>query len=58
MYSGDLKAPEKVITREELGFSAEAESRVPYEFTVTDPMPSFLREVTAMSHKPQETSIR
>ena len=53
-----LKALEKVVVRVELGFFSEAESRVPYEFTVTGPMPSLLHEVTAMSHKPQGTSIR
>ncbi len=49
---GYLGAPEKVIVRVELGFFSEAGSRVPYEFTVTGPMPSLLHETTAMSHKP------
>lgn len=47
-----LKSLEKVVARVELGFFSEAESRVPYEFTVTGSMPSLLHEVTAMSHKP------
>lgn len=53
-----LKALEKVVVRAELGFFSEAESSIPYEFTVTGPMPSLLNEVTAISHKPQGTSTR
>lgn len=52
MNSGYLKAPEKVIVRVQFRFFAEAESRVPYEFTVTGPMPSSSDEGTAMPHKP------
>ena len=49
---GYLKVLEKVIVKVKLGFFSEAESRVPYEFTVTGPMPSLLHEATAISHKP------
>lgn len=47
-----LKVLEKVVVGMELGFFSEAESKAPYEFTVTGPMSSLLHEVTAMSHKP------
>ena len=48
MNMGYLGTLEKVIVRTELRFFAEAESKAPYEFTVTGPMPPFLHEVTAM----------
>lgn len=52
MNIGYLATLEKVIVKVELRFFAEAESRVPYGLTVTGPMPSLLREATAMPHKP------
>ena len=52
MNVGYLGSLEKVIVKVKLRFFTEAESRVPYELTVTGSMPSLLHEVTAMSHKP------
>ena len=51
MNMGYLGTLEKVIVKVKPRFFAEAESRVPYEFTVTGPMPPFLHEVTAMYQK-------
>ena len=43
-----MGALEKVIVKVRLRFFAEAESRIPYGFTVTGPMSSLLHEATAM----------